>query len=262
MNKRNERFFYAEYDAGMYDDTIALTTPLYNEAINVLTKLVLEQCKSINTEQINLLDIGAGTGNESIQLMKTNENIYTIAIDLCGPMGNEYERNYKREIKDPDKKRFKYFVDDIFDIRDTELKTLLSEMKFQIIISAYTLHHYTEQEKELLFKRLYDILDDGGIFINLDLFSFDSPLMSEFTDKESFVFIDKEFRNPGDEFLFAQKIPLDERLRLMELWIKHYKYDNILTPIENQKECLDKIGFSQTSIPFMYLQNGLIWAKK
>jgi len=263
MNMNNETFFYAEYEAGMYDETIALTTPFYNEAIEVMMKLVAMQCESIFSENILLLDIGAGTGNESIKLMQGHKNIYTIAVDLCSPMSDEYIKKYNREIFTPDNlKRFDYFVDDIFHIKSQKLISILSEKKFQIIISAYTLHHYLKQDKEKLFKRIYDMLEDGGIFINLDLFSFDSPLISSFTDKESFLFIDENFENPGNEFMFAQKIPIDERRRLKNLWVKHYKMDNVLTSIEEQRDFLEQIGFSQTSIPFMYLQNGLIWAKK
>lgn len=262
MNNQDiSSFFYAEYEAGMYNDTVVLTTPLYRQAIDVLMKLVTEHCKVIVSPcSISLLDIGAGTGNESISLMENIPNLCTVAVDFCAPMKDEYFDHFMQ--KGMDERRVDYIVSDIFDLDNHALSEANGGKKFQVVISAYALHHYSLLSKKGLFRRIYELLEEGGIFINLDLFCFKSPAVANLANEEIFSFIRNEFDHPSEEFAAARKISATERERLKNMWLKHYAVDNKLTPIEGQVEDLTDVGFRDVSVPFMYLQNGLVWAIK
>ncbi|MEH2446781.1 MAG: hypothetical protein V7K18_13605 [Nostoc sp.] len=39
---------------------------------------------------------------------------------------------------------------------------------YNLIISALSIHHLSDVDKELLYQRIYDVLNPGGIFVNAD----------------------------------------------------------------------------------------------
>lgn len=262
MEENISTFFYAEYEAGMYNATVALTTPYYDEAIELLVKIVNEYCNNTGSKtHLHLLDIGAGTGNESIRLMKDNPNILTTALDICEPMRDVFLSHLAEA--GVSKTRVNYPIANIFDMT-FESKELhaFGNNKYDIIISAYVLHHYSEEKKRKVFQLCHKLLNDGGILLNLDLFCFDSPSISKLANDDIFAFIRKEFENPSAKYTEARKIGLDERRRLKKMWLKHYSIDNRLTSIEGQIRDLQSIGFKETCAPFIYFQNGLVYAKK
>ena len=252
-------FFYAEYEAGMYNATVALTTPLYDEAIDIALRITHRHCLKKQNGPIYLLDIGAGTGNESIGIMKNNPSVYTVAVDLCEPMKHEYMEKLNDAHIALD--RVNYIVGDVFNMDDKALCAFGNE-KFDVAFSAYALHHYPLEKISRVFQTAYSLLDDDGLFFNLDLFRFDSDDLSEFAADEIFEFIEKEFENPDLKYPEAKKISIEERRRLKKMWLKHYAVDNQLTPIESQVSELRRIGFREVGMPFVYLENGLICAKK
>lgn len=46
---------------------------------------------------------------------------------------------------------------------------------FDVIISALSIHHLTDEEKERLFSRIYAKLPSGGLFVNYDQFCAEQP---------------------------------------------------------------------------------------
>ena len=267
MIDKREKFFYAEVEAGMYDATIALTTPYYNLAVNSMMDLIrfqLESKEECSTEFL-VLDIGAGTGNESIKILRTYQKCKVLAVDFCEPMKTEYENNYRNSLGKEASIRYEYWIDDFLNINNekyTEFLKRYNKSGFDIIITAYTLHHYVTQEKNKFYQNIYSLLSDDGLFINVDLFNYQSTDLTAFSDDQIISYIKTQFRNPEEMFPEARKVSIAKRLMLSEKWVKHYQCDNILTPIETQRNMLREIGFTQTGIPFMYFQNGLLWAKK
>ena len=65
---------------------------------------------------------------------------------------------------------------------------------FDAVISSAALHHFSKEEKEILYKKIYDSLKDGGQFINSDKFAKDEEeekrFMQEYvqnTDSEKHI---------------------------------------------------------------------------
>nr|MDE5884710.1 class I SAM-dependent methyltransferase [Oscillospiraceae bacterium] len=54
----------------------------------------------------------------------------------------------------------------------------LPEMPFDMVISALSIHHLENQEKEVLFSRIFDALPAGGLFVNYDQFCAGTPALN------------------------------------------------------------------------------------
>ena len=76
---KKEKFFYAEYDAGMYDETIELAVPEYQLIHKSLIDFLDYYFCTIRGKTCDevfgtVIDIGAGTGTESISILKKFPN--------------------------------------------------------------------------------------------------------------------------------------------------------------------------------------------
>ncbi|MDE7243986.1 MAG: class I SAM-dependent methyltransferase, partial [Oscillospiraceae bacterium] len=59
----------------------------------------------------------------------------------------------------------------------------LPDNGFDTAISALSIHHLEDSEKELLFARLYDALPAGGLFVNYDQFCAGQPELNVWFDR-------------------------------------------------------------------------------
>ena len=65
------------------------------------------------------------------------------------------------------------FSNNIEMICEDFFKVDFGQEKFDAVISSAALHHFSKEEKEILYKKIYDSLKDGGQFINSDKFAKD-----------------------------------------------------------------------------------------
>ena len=106
-------------------------------------------------ENIKVLDLGAGTGLFSYFVCQHYPNAEFVLCDLSNAMLEEAKKrflNYDRKITYVAKN---YSTEPI-------------EGKYDLIISALSIHHLTDLEKAELFKKIFLSLNDHGLFINAD----------------------------------------------------------------------------------------------
>ena len=78
------------------------------------------------------------------------------------------------------KERFLGLENVNFEVLDYSLG--LPEQEFDAVISALSIHHLENDEKDKLFKNIYDKLPSGGIFVNYDQFCAGSVTMNRWYD--------------------------------------------------------------------------------
>lgn len=104
----------------------------------------------------NILVLGCGTGLE-IERIHSNSNV--TAIDVSEEMLNKL-----KEKKLDENINLSIICGSYFDIE-------FGLNKYDLILSSFSFHHFNKEQKQFLYKKIYDSLKDSGIFINGDSMS-------------------------------------------------------------------------------------------
>jgi len=134
-----------------YDDWMKLALPSYNE----LFSTALELIPFDETSAITILDLGAGTGLFSEHLLSKYPNADFVLCDIAPKMLEIAKERFSEN-----EAQFEYLVDDYRIYQD--------EKKYDLVISSLSIHHLEDVEKKALFAKIYHILNETGIFINVD----------------------------------------------------------------------------------------------
>ena len=115
------------------------------------SKRALTQALPDGTAKV--LDLGAGTGLELIPLVERFPDVQITAADISSDMlGTLMER--------PFADRVTCVIGDFF---ETDFGS-----DFDAMISTSALHHFAPEDKLRLYRRVYDALRLGGLFLNAD----------------------------------------------------------------------------------------------
>lgn len=157
-----------------------------------------------------LLDLGCGTGLELDEIFRHHPDIEVTGVDLSSDM------LAKLREKHPDKK-LNLIVADYF-------QQPLGTACYDAAVSFETLHHFTAEKKLSLFRKLYQSLKPGGIYLEADYFADD---------------------NEWEEFLFAECDRRRKKWGISEDVFVHF--DTPLT-LEHELELLKEAGFSEVCV--------------
>jgi tRNA (cmo5U34)-methyltransferase len=125
----------------------------------LVLELITQAAVRVNPNATHILDIGCGAGNYALKLHEVLQDFNTDLIDLSKPMLNRATERIKK-------------------ISHGEVTTMqgdiralpLEEERYDIVITAATLHHLREEEEwEQVFTKVYQALKPGGSFWISDL---------------------------------------------------------------------------------------------
>jgi SAM-dependent methyltransferase len=285
-------FFYADEDIDIYDDTAELSTPGYYQLHRYLQDVLrISVTDSVSTKEASyipcILDIGSGTGIESMAVWDVFPNAFIVALDISPHMHEilktKIVSKYGEEFY---RKNCKLIVRDISGSKTTatDLLKVLNHKKegksrkFDAVISALTLHHFTPLQFQRIYKTIYNVLEPGGVFLNGDVFDYQASRLSNYSMETIINWIYTSYTNPVGSFSKVIEQLGNRRFQLRDKWIDHCKYENILIPFESQcefhrksdrkpgkkshSELLSKAGFIEFGCPYRYWQHGIIWARK
>ncbi len=111
--------------------------------------------KSLDENTMKVLDLGVGTGLELIPLFDRFPNAKVTAIDITEKMLNELRKR-------PFANRVNTICGDFFEVNFGN--------NYDAVISTSALHHFTEEDKLKLYKKVFECLKENGQFINADKF--------------------------------------------------------------------------------------------
>ncbi len=141
-----------------YDNLRRILIPcfddFYKTAVEIISGDVYDGLR-LRTAPIKVLDLGAGTGLYSGMVQSVFPNAEFTLLDLAPEMLEKAKFRFRKMGKSP-----KILIGDYV---ETELGD-----SYDLIISALSIHHLSDVDKELLYQRIYDVLNPGGIFVNAD----------------------------------------------------------------------------------------------
>lgn len=157
-----------------------------------------------------LLDLGCGTGLELDEIFRHHPDIEVTGVDLSSDMLAKLREKHLD-------KKLNLIVADYF-------QQPLGTACYDAAVSFETLHHFTAEKKLSLFRKLYQSLKPGGIYLEADYFADD---------------------NEWEEFLFAECDRRRKKWGISEDVFVHF--DTPLT-LEHELELLKEAGFSEVCV--------------
>ncbi|WP_137283421.1 class I SAM-dependent methyltransferase [Halorussus salinisoli] len=147
-------------DASVYDPGIEAIVPRYDE----LHDAILNSPPNDRNDPVNVLELGAGTGELTTKLLTRFPKSTVFAVDHSEQMLDEAERKLET-FGDRATLDCGAFPDDY----------PAAEDEYDLVVSSLAVHHLDVTQKQTLFDAIYESLTPGGWFINGDVIRFDAP---------------------------------------------------------------------------------------
>ncbi|MBE6783575.1 MAG: class I SAM-dependent methyltransferase [Ruminococcaceae bacterium] len=159
---------------------------------------------------VNVLDLGCGTGLELEYYFKINPTASVTGIDLTESMLNVLKKKFTD-------KNLNLILGSYFDLPfGIEI--------YDAAVSVESLHHFTKEEKIPLYAKLHKALKNGGYFVLTDYFA----------------------SSDEDEQMYRKELLRLKKLQGIKD-NEFYHYDTPLT-VEHEKEAFIKSGFSSVDV--------------
>ncbi|BDU50955.1 class I SAM-dependent methyltransferase [Haliovirga abyssi] len=218
-----------EEEAKEFDGIILKLIPFYKE---MLEALILSIPFEKNSE-IEVIDLGCGTGNILDKVKKQFPNAKLTAVDLSKNM-IEMTKIKLEKYNDVD-----YYVGDFYNFEFLK--------KYDVILSSLALHHLvTDEDKKIFYNKIYNALSQNGVFYNADV-----VLGSNYKVQDVYM-------NKWIEFM-KKSCSIDE---IENIWLEKYQEEDSPTTLINHLNWLEEIGFKDIDVIWKYYNYSVYGGKK
>lgn len=214
-------------DAKAYDSKRRIFIPCFDDYYINTTKFIAHIIKAPK----NVLDLGAGTGLLTSFWYKEFPKAHYVLDDISVEMLNMAKERFSNG------QNFDYVPDNY--------NESLPKDDFDVIISALSIHHLDDAEKQSLFKRIFDKLPKGGVFVNYDMFNADTEEMTE------------KYNQYWENLVLNSQIPTVD----IEHWQKGRSIDKECS-VSEEIAMLKSAGFENVHCLYANLKFGVVMAKK
>ena len=150
--------------------------PLAAEQIGCLLQII-----DLTQSQVNcFLDLGCGNGILGQAIGAKYPKARGVFVDISPSMLQAAQENI-----DNGSGKYSFLLQD-FGI-PTWCDSLDREISFEVIVSGFAIHHQPDSRKQAIYQEIYDLLQPGGIFLNLEHIASHSPLGEKAFDE---LFVD------------------------------------------------------------------------
>lgn len=198
--------------------------PLANEQIDVILRLI----QLTQTEVKSFLDLGCGNGILGKAIYQLYPQAVGYFVDLSDTMIQAAEDNLKNEFP-----RSQFILADFGQLN--WIQKVNESEKFDIIVSGFAIHHQPDIRKKEIYQDIYGLLKEGGIFLNLEHISSQSPLGEKAFDE---LFIDSLYHYHQQQGSQQTREEIDH-----QYYNRADKVANILAEVDLQCQWLREIGF-------------------
>jgi tRNA (cmo5U34)-methyltransferase len=229
-NVKPEDLNYDHYETEKYDADIMLSIPGHNDLHAEINKIVERDFK--DEKAVKILDLGVGTGLTVAIILRQLPNAEYIVVDFS-----------KQMLAGARKRLVGYNVTFV----EGDYSKIELPGNNNLVVSVIGIHHQeTDDDKRLIFQKIYGSLKKNGSFIFGDLVTYKDPVEIALNEARHFHHL---VENAQDE-------------KSLREWAHHHKYLNSLAPLEDQVKWLKEVGFREVEILFLKFNTALIYAQK
>ena len=215
--------------------------PLAAEQIDVLLRVVRQATAKVD----RLLDLGCGDGILGRTVLAEYPQAAGVFVDFS-------EHMIEAARKKADSRRATFVVADL--ATKAWMQSLGNQAPFDLVLSGLAIHHLPDARKRELYHEIFDRLNPGGLFLNLEHVAPRSPWAQQAFDE---LFVDSLWSHQQKRGGTKTR---DDVAR--EWYHRPDKTENILAPVELQCQWLQEIGFEDVDCLFKLFQLALFGGKK
>ena len=216
MNLEKMNDFFAARVEG-YDEHMLNDVPGCRNGYIRMAELVPPEAKT-------LLDLGCGTGLELDEIFKRYPDLSVTGVDMTAEM------LAKLREKHPDKQ--------LALVEGDYFRVDFGREQFDAAVSFQTMHHFSHEKKIGLYRKIYDSLKPGGVYIECD-----------------YMVVDQA----DEDLYYAENARLRAELGLSGE--EFYHYDTPCT-VTNQLDMFGQAGFTQAEMVFREENTTIIVCRK
>lgn len=211
-----------------FDNGIRQLLPRYDEMLDAIAL-----CIPPNTQRI--LDLGCGTGEVSLKVLKHCPNAHVVAVDYSPRMLEFAQRKLEAAGYG---QQWAGIEGDFGDWANHQLSI---EDGFDACVSSLAIHHLTHEMKLKLFSRIRESLNPSGVFWNADPVVPESPILSE------------AYQNIREHWAAQQGTTLAEiRAKTGKSIPYGYSQPDQLATLDAHLQMLKTAGFEVVAVPWKY----------
>ena len=201
----------------------------------LMMDLLAETAQVLVPEARNILDIGCGAGNQTLNLLRVFPDAGCTLLDISPAM---LKRAGERVCP---------VAPGRITLVEGDLRTAaLPEGKFDLAVAAAVLHHLRDDADWTLgFSRIHSLLKDGGVLLVSDLIRHENSA------------VEAVFKVRHEAFL-REALGDAEAERIMQSIAE----SDTPSPLEFQFECLRQLGFREVALLHKNLVFGAYYARK
>lgn len=196
-----------------YDRDIVNAIPFHEELHQEIAQFISTHFDRNKTYRI--LDLGVGTGITAALVKKLLPHAHLDVVDFS-PRMLEHAR------KRLGYKNVSFILGDYSKIR--------LKKKYDMIISVIGIHHQNTTGKKKIFKKIYNLLSEHGVFVFGDLVTHRHPKVAAL----------------NHALHYHHLVNMTDSKKTLTDWAYHHLYLNDLTPIEDLEQWLKTIGYHVT----------------
>ena len=220
-----EHFEMKYYD---YDKLIQNLIPKYTEMHNLVVQLV----DFSKENKLFILDLGVGTGQTALSLLQKFPNATLDGIDISPKMIEQA------------KIRLKNFLDRVT-FSEQDVKDLQISKSYDVCVAVLSIHHLNEKQKPELFRKIFDNLNENGVFAIGDIIKFDSEKVTKEKEEEWRNFLIKNLGEKEGQY-----------------WFENYQEEDLPSSVSNQLEWLRQAGFKEVKCIWEHMNYAVFFGRK